>query len=223
MPTLTTTGTPTLNGNSTCTIDTTDTVQGPSSVLRQPQGWVAMRVMTPWAGNDGVNHGFFEWGVSGSSIFCGKRNDNLLLFYRKFSPANFGAVSWAANSHHTIICAYDTATLVYLSLDGSNFVTGASTDVPVISQTTFSIGFSSQTPGGVATADYYWFAAGSGTLSNADATTINGFGDNDPLWSAIPGTPTMLWTADSFEFLDAAPAPLPAGMFESQLVPAGWF
>ena len=40
--------------------------------------------------------------------------------------------------------------------------------------------------------DYYWFAAGSGTLTDANAKTIAGF-NNDPKMADFPGTPTWFW------------------------------
>lgn len=205
MPSLTITGTaPTYNGDGSATIAGTTRVTCPSTGrFTATQGWVAMRIKPSTNASDGVDRGYFSWGnAAGADIWVYKRTDALLLTYRKFDQKN-QSVSWLAGDHVTIVFAW-TATNVYQSLNGANFLSAASTDIPVAIND-FWIGYDNH-DSAVAAADYYWFAAGSGTLSNADAATLHGFGDTDPTWAAIPGTPTVLWTCTDATYQDAAPS-----------------
>lgn len=50
--------------------------------------------------------------------------------------------------------------------------------------------------------DILWFAGGKGTLTSADAATINGFGSTDPSFGsfAAANSATILWTADTASY-----------------------
>jgi YD repeat-containing protein len=95
----------------------------------------------------------------------------------------------------TVVAAW-TATQLKLSINGAAFTTVSNSSVPALSGIQlFDLGSdagSMQFDG-----DIFWSATGSGVLANADATTLNNFGNSDPSFAALPGTPTMLWTADS--------------------------
>jgi hypothetical protein len=51
----------------------------------------------------------------------------------------------------------------------------------------------------------HWVAAGSGVLTDADAAALHAFGNTDPSWGFVPGSPTFLWSCVNTNYLDAAP------------------
>src|ERR1051326_3812059 len=102
----------------------------------------------------------------------------------------------------TVVAAW-TATQLKLSINGANFTTPVTnTNIPTLTAPTFDIGSAAGTS--ALDGDILWFAAGSGTLANADATTLNTFGNTDPTRGTLPATPTALWTADTTAYQTAA-------------------
>lgn len=109
-------------------------------------------------------------------------------FQGVISPAQ----AFNAGDAVTIVCAWD-AGHVKVSINGAPFTSANAALTPTLAATLFDIGSA-----GAALAidsDVLWALAGTGVLADADAATINGFGNADPSWSQIPASPTMLWTA----------------------------
>ena len=209
MPVLTTSGSPTFNGDGSCTIDSTgsDIVQGPSNLLNPAQMWFAARVRIGFASTDVTNHRFFTWGPD--------TNSELFIEWTTSSQVGTGRDkagsggeqqvipgAFSINTDHTVVGTW-TATLTNVSWDGAAFAAGVSntnTDTPVGNRSVFDIGCRAYTPANWGPFTYWWVAAGTGTLADADAATLNAFGNTDPTLDALPGNPTFLWTCDDTSF-----------------------
>jgi type IV pilus assembly protein PilA len=165
-------------------------VQAPSSLLNATQSWVAMRLRVGVPGTgDSQFHALFDWHVDA--------NDQYLLAVRTgaafeiershggVNPEIDSPATWNVGDVLTIVAGW-TAGGLQLSVNGSAFQTiSSSTSVPTGLPANFEIG-----KGRVSNADgdVVWFACGTGTLADADATTINAFGNNDPKVSSFPST-----------------------------------
>lgn len=216
MPALTTTGSPTLNGDSSCTIDQTgsDHVTAPVGTLDETQSWWAMRFragesMATMAARSPTPV-FFDWAdASGTWILAFVEGDQSVRLLR--ANGGVGAVvskaaTWSVGGDVTVVFQW-TATLTKVSVNGSAFTTVANTNIPTLADTTFDIGSLSDATRQINSA-VWWAAAGTGSLSDADAATLSGFGNTDPAFASVPGTPIFLWKADDFNYeTTAAGAP----------------
>ncbi len=212
MPTLTLGGSPTFGGDSSCTIDGADRVQGPAALVDESQAWVAVRARMNVASTDAllVSTGitFFSWrDDSTHKFYCGayETGSGVKFSMERYAgsgtQAQSAAQTWAVDDEFTLVYAWEAGTLK-VSVNGGAFVSAADANVPTLASTLIDIG--SNNGSEQANADILWLALGTGTLANADAATLHAFGDTDPDWSALP-TPTMLWTAESSTYQDAAP------------------
>lgn len=214
MPALTTSGSPTLNGDSTCTIDTTgsDRVQCPQaqSLCDETQMWVACRLKMAWASGGTLpdaSPGCFMWA---DAAF----NDRIMLYFNTVNsaqmirqnasgvgPAASASDTWAVNDLVTIIGKL-TAAGAQISIKGAAFTAAADATVPDIAATSFDIG-------GLGTINVtdrqivspmLWFAMGTGVLTDADATTLQSV--SEITFSTLPGAAlmNMRWTCDDFNF-----------------------
>jgi len=115
----------------------------------------------------------------------------------------FSSATFSPGSTHTIIGQWTPQTL-YNSVNGAAFVTVARTDgVPYLAGTDIQIGWAQNAN---FNGDLLWVAGGNGTLSNADAAAINGFGDVDKLPKDFPasGQCTWVWQCNSPYIIVAA-------------------
>jgi hypothetical protein len=235
MPTLTVSGSPTFNGDTVTIHTSADRIQCPVELLSATTGWVAMRFASSANWNDstttaGGNY-VFEWGPT--------VNDRLSLYWGSTAQSggwrmnrtgassgteNVNFVAFSSGVTQTVIGQWTSAG-VQQSFNGGTFTSlTAQTSVPnLTSQTQFDIGRESdRLASGWLDGDVYWFTAGTGTLTNANASTINGFGDTNPTWASIPGTPTILWTAVDSTYLNAAPSVssgIPPSLIMSPYIP----
>ena len=89
----------------------------------------------------------------------------------------------------------------HLSINGSAFTSVSSNVGAATLGTVADIGRYSPGTGPVSepiNGDILWTASGTGTLSNANATTLNGYGNADPTLTGISfGTPDSAWAANS--------------------------
>ena len=207
---LTTAGSPTFSSDSTCTINSTglDVVQAPASLVDETQGWFAMRVRVGWASTSPPTANsteFFSWGDSSGSIIrlLWRGAANSWDIRRNSGGAALNLLvpdSFASGDTVTLIGAW-TSTQVKLSVDGAAFQTLANTTIPTIARSVFAIGSFVDGATGHINSEVYWFACGTGTLTNANAATIHAFGNTDPPAGGLPGDATMLWTADTTAYL----------------------
>lgn len=213
MPTLVTHGSPTLNGDSTCTVNSTgsDQVEALATGMNTTQGWFAARLKMGYA-NTQNNGGDLYWAMWADDInnyiYAAWRNNDggagAWSFGRKSGGAgtegSWLADTFAANAHRTIIMRWDATTWAG-SLQGAAFSALGNTNIPTIADTFFNIG-SSNVPSSQLNSDFYWFAWGAGTLTDADATAINALGDTDPaLASFAPAASVQgVWPCNSFDY-----------------------
>jgi hypothetical protein len=213
---LTTSGTPTFNGDSSVTIDAvTDILSAPASLLDETQSWVAFRIRPNWASTGdpmggGVGVFFFDWADNSTDrIIAGYTPSTDKWFLQRSATGGASSQtlaegtteSFAAGDSRTVIFAWD-ATRLRISGQGRAFTNSASAvDIPTLTASEFYIGTSQQSSRHLA-GDILWFACGTGTLTDADAVALHGFGGTDPGFAALPGSPTLLWTADNTEWLE---------------------
>jgi hypothetical protein len=216
MPSLTSSGSPTFNGDGTCTLDSTgpDILSAPSSLISASQMWFACRIATtfantadPYAGGDPRLFQFGSTDADHIRLVFGVATD-VWRANRAVASAGVSADSaaqvFSSGAKFTLIAAFDSASLK-VSVNGGAFAS-ALKDAGAISDGTFEIG--NRSPGDrAANATYFWAAAGRGVLSDAHAATINGFGDTDPTLAGLPGNPIFLWTADDLTYEVASPLP----------------
>lgn len=214
MPSLVTSGTPTFSGGK-CTIDSTgsDRVQGPASVLRVIQGWIAIRCRFRWAGNTDVAvHRLFSWrdGTPNAIelLFDGAAHLALQGVFAASVDGDNNSYTAAAETDHTLVGVWTEKDL-RSSIDAGALLGNANRRfVPNIGSSTFDIFRAAQSAIQWGEGDVWWMAAGSGILSNADVAALHANGNTDPTWDELPKDPTFLWTADDTSFLDASPIPL---------------
>jgi hypothetical protein len=210
MPSLTSSGSPTFNGDGTCTLDSTgpDILSAPSSLISASQMWFACRIATtfpnttdPYAGGD---LRFFQFGSTDA--------DHIRLVYAVATDvwranravasvgvsADSAGQTFASGAQFTLIAAFD-ASNVKLSVNGGAFASSVKA-AGAIADAAFEVG--NRAPGDrAANSKYFWAAAGVGTLSDADAAAIHAIGNTDPTLAALPGTPRFLWKADDLTYL----------------------
>lgn len=187
-------------------------VQLPVTGLDETQGWIAIRLRSGFASTlSDTNHFLFTWGDSTSDrISLAHLNGASQFGMRRRSTASPGAdvnistSAWAAGDLKTIVMKW-TAADMSLSVDGGVFSTSASTSVPALAATLADIG-----PGTLFTgtnqpdSDVFWFACGTGTLADADASAIHAAGNNPS--AGVFGTSaalTLLWDANDSNYLDS--------------------
>lgn len=223
MPAITKAGSPTNNGDSSYTIDSTgsDRVSISALGMSTTQGWWAARLKMLYAStvsqdlfvadwrDDASNYIRFGWhgAASGASWVSGRHAAG------SGSDGAWVADTFAANDHLTVIMSW-TATTWAQSIKGGAFSALANTNIPTLASTVIDIGQSAATAQ-IGSA-VFWFAQGTGTLADADATTINGFGDTDKLPSDFPGTCIDVWQANTDSYLSTVLAdPLRPPVFMS--------
>ena len=200
MPTFTQIGSPTFNGDSTCTLDAT----GPDALyseqlhgVNSTQGWVAMSVKPSFdsvtAPPNTTDTIFFYGDAFGTTrvtvLFDGI--GSVGTYARASAATQTG--TWSANQSIRVIGAWDSSGYK-VSLMGAAFSTHADSGVETIAATFWKVGATSNDTRNLQGA-VEWFAAGTGTLTDADATTINAFGGTDPDPNSFPGTPVAFWSA----------------------------
>lgn len=178
-------------------------VQAPASLIDRTQFWIAMRIRMGFAS---TAHPFDSWPFLWNDG-SGSHNDQISIY--QDAAGSFHFRSWDATAQDDIILApvyaagdYETliiagtAAQLKASIGGAAFTSVARNHIPRagILAATFNIG----SWNGIqqADSDVLWFATGTGTLSNTDAATLNGYSD-PPNLGLIPGDATLRWTADT--------------------------
>lgn len=133
--------------------------------------------------------------ANASSLFLYYDVDTDRFRMARSGVAQSPAQSFSTGSVKTIIGTWNQST-VKISIDGAPFITATSTGYPASAP--FYIGSSvKQGSGRQTNSDYYWVAAGTGTLTDADAARIHGFGNTDKRRSDFGGNATFVWWANS--------------------------
>ncbi len=188
---LRTSGTPTITG-SACTIDSTDLVLAPASLLSTTTGWVAACVKPSWASTaPPTNPRIFELG--GITCYFYGPGPWWVLDSNNTNEARV-ALSHAAGDTFVIVATWNTTTMK-LTKGTATFVTQTRTAANIVPLSAFSIGNS---PAGDRpfTGDFYWLAAGNTLLTQTESNTLAGFGSTDP--TSLPSSAVLFWNASSF-------------------------
>lgn len=177
-------------------------VQAQASLLNATQFWFAIRVNVS-AGLGANVLDAFRWDDGGSNfytIFIDNGPVRLTMQRGNGVADTVTVPATVTAGTHTLI-GFATATQIGLSLDGAAFTKANSTHLPAGLASLFDIGtesFLGQWLNGRA----LWAACGTGTLTDADAATINGYGDTAPTKGQLPvaAKATLVWdslTADA--------------------------
>lgn len=166
--------------------------QAPASLLDETQGWIAIRIRTGFPSSTSP-HG----SLVGFSDWRDDNNSRILLDYdpsttewelrRQDDDSPTAAVvsdTFAQDDYITVTAAW-TATEIKLSVDGAAFVSEANSSIPVLAQTLLELG----SVAGIslqADSDFVWVATGTGTLTDADAGTIDEYGNTPPDPADLP-------------------------------------
>jgi RHS repeat-associated protein len=176
-------------------------VQAPASLLSPSQGWAALRLRTGITSSDlstARTPVLFQWKDDTSHylklyLTSGKK----WTLERNGTSSAVGInASFTAGTSYTVVAAWTTTTLK-LSINGATFTTVTNTNVPNLVAALFDIASaagSSQLDG-----DLLWFATGTGTLTNTDATTLKNLANTDPTLTTLPttSTQTAVWAANT--------------------------
>lgn len=176
-----------------------------SGLFTATQGWVVARVLPGFPSTiDGKE--VFEWGDStikniavgwttgsGGTWFVRRRNND--------SPAVAATSdSFSAGTSRTVAAQWG-ATTQAVSANGGSFSSVANTSIPTLSATSADIGKRGTGNDLWLSGNVLWYATGSGTLTDADAAALNGFGNTPPTPNALSAAlspaahPTSLWPA----------------------------
>jgi RHS repeat-associated protein len=192
-------------------------VQAPSTLLSGTTGWVAVRFRAGIASSS-ANVRLFTWGASASDELYLRYGSGSFRMGRVISGTASEAVqaaSFAPGDTVTVIGAWWHAGLsdfLKVSVNGAPFATLTSGGTSQPAGTMFDFGQRGYSPQDFANSDLLWAAAGPGTLTNADATTINLFGAETPgTWSYPPAaTASAVWTADTAAYQQPLPTAGPS-------------
>ena len=177
-------------------------VQAPAADTNVTQGWYAARVRMDVASTANVNSYLGEVYID--------NNDRLALHATgsTWTIANVNAgVSDSAASITSAYSAGQIVTAVFawtssnlsISINGSNFTTVSRVSIPPGVLASLEIGShvgSNQMDG-----DMLWSAAGTGTLTNGDAASLNALGNSDPSLTGLntidsTSLPTFAWNGE---------------------------
>jgi|SRR5579884_891108 len=173
-------------------------VQAPASLLNATQGWVAIRVRMNWDSTLAVSPGprIFDWRspAVGTTEMRSLRYNTAAGQWEFWEmsaaspPAATASIasSFTAGQLITVIGSWNSSTDA-ISISGAAFTSAATAVHPAPSSPSFDIGSDGQSLDiNRIDADVLWFACGTGTLSNADAATINSWGNADPKVAQFP-------------------------------------
>jgi RHS repeat-associated protein len=196
--------TPYLETNGATAVRGQARAQASATALSSSQSWVAIRIRTGLADSNISNSRtptLFEWRDDASHYLKLSINSSKQWTLDRQNAGGatntIGTGAFTPGSLFTVIAAW-TASTLKLSINGAAFASVANASVPALTATSFDI--ASAQGSSQADSDVLWFAGGTGTLSNTDATTLNSFGNTDPTASALPATPSVLWAADTASY-----------------------
>jgi hypothetical protein len=203
-------------------------VQAPLATTNMTQGWYAARVRMDTASSSNGNQTIGQLYVDS--------NDRLVL--RANSGTTWSILNWSggvndsglnvtsnysAGSIVTVVY-YWTSTTLNISINGGAFTTVSRASVPPGVLTAFDIGSQLGTAAWM-DGDILWGASGTGTLTNADASTLNALGNSDPSFSSLQtlnsgaANPTIAWDGTSTTY--ATTGSLSSSIFDGTL-PSDW-
>ncbi|OGD03615.1 hypothetical protein A2989_02955 [Candidatus Amesbacteria bacterium RIFCSPLOWO2_01_FULL_48_25] len=205
----------TYNADSSANISrSSDSAQLPETNLINPtQGWVAVRMKVGFPSTTTLSPDPIIWDMSESDpkdlfVYYDVGTDQFHFARNSGSGGTIHASatqSFSIGDTKTIIAAW-TPTQLKISVDGNQFVTTSTSSIPA--QAPFLIGSTLvQGSGRQPNSDYYWVAAGTGTLSDTQAAQIHSFANSDHPRADFPGSATFIWWAKSDQYNTDSAAP----------------
>jgi RHS repeat-associated protein len=202
---------PTANSGTATSSRPVAAVQAPATLLSTSQGWVALRVRAEWSsatppGGGSSSESMFDWRTDSNNRYSLTWDETAkkFSFVRSIAGTSTTALGPLQTINpgdlHTVIAKWVNATSIAISIDGGAFTTTTITGSFTPSLTNFALGNNSPSNTNPLDGEILWAAAGTGTLANADATTLNNFGNTDPTISQLPGTPTFAWNANTASY-----------------------
>jgi hypothetical protein len=198
-------------------------VQAPAALLDATQGWAAARVRMGYGSTQitVTNPTVFSWsdGTANNTLRLSLLIGGWRLRRNSGGSAQFvdTTIAWNAGDVLTFVVAW-TATQIKISVTNGGpaapFVTAAAPLVPTGLAATFDIG--RDVTLAPIDGDIFWFAAGTGTLTDADAAAFHALGNstglvlqdfcpNQPAPQTAPQAPTFVWNADDAGYGTLAP------------------
>lgn len=193
---LTTGGSNTSSDDSAYKFATGVTVTYSSAVVDETQMWGVICLRPDWAsGSPPATPSFFRFADDANNRLTLTYETGNWVFRRKSAGA--GADVTVAGTHaqydDVIVVFAATSTQLKLSINGAAFTTVGNTSIPTLSAATIDIGNGD----GPSNSWFHWMALGTGTLTDADAATLNALGRYDPEWKDLPSMevalPSFLW------------------------------
>lgn len=176
-------------------------IQMPAGLLNATQGWFAARFRMGHSNTQNSSYDrLLYWYTDANNAISVRYNNTNDTFgtYRvgagTAGTAETGAQTFSAGTMYTLIGAWD-ATNVKVSINGAAFTSAGSSVVPTMTVAAFDVGSTGTID--QLSGELMWCACGTGALTDGNAATINSFGNNDPTLADLPGTPTMVWAANS--------------------------
>ena len=218
--------TPYVDTNTTTATRSAAAMQAPAAVTNMAQGWYATRLRMDVASSASHDSYIAQPFITSNSRLAFHANGSTWTI----ANDNSGTVdssssltsSYSAGTMETAVFAW-TASTLSVSLNGSAFTTVSRASVPTGTIANLSIGAN-----GTSTnldGDVMWAASGTGTLANADNTTLNALGNSDPSLSSLQSlnsgaaSPTMAWDGTSTTY--GTTGTLTSGIFDGT-VPNNW-
>jgi hypothetical protein len=178
----------------------------PVNLINPTQGWIAGRIKMGFPSTTTLapDPNIFDMSQSDAEshfIYYDAGSDTF-HFERTHTGGTVASVkqTFAIGDLKTVIVTWN-ATQIKISIDGGAFVTLANSHI--IQQAPFTIGSSPiQGASRQPNSDYYWVAAGTGFLTDANAQTIYSFGNTDKKRADFPGSAAFVWWANSNAYND---------------------
>lgn len=201
--------TPYVSTNGSAATRNASRVQISASALNTTQGWVALRVRLEHssASTPALYPCFFWWGDDLShQIRLDFHSAQSAWELLRWNGSNIGGAqinaTYNVGDEVTLIGTW-SATQVGISVNGSAFTYMADTAIPAGGVMPANVdvgqyGGAAYLDQRVADSDILWQAMGTGTISNADAATINSWGDTDPSPNTFSSSAQAkeTWSAD---------------------------
>lgn len=188
------------DGAGFATMNASDRIQCAQTGLNATQSWTAfrvrplvdsatapvMRILT--FGPDTNEEVLLQWNTSSQWRI---RRETAGVSTDVFINDNF-----VSGDKRTLIYAW-IATEIKHSLNGAVFVSVSNTTISSVGSVDLDFGSRGYAGTEQFLGDFFWVLGGTGILTDADASTIHGYGDTDPPQSGLPGNATLLWPAAS--------------------------
>lgn len=176
-------------------------ITAPAALLDPSQGWWAARIRVGFSSSYTADQAIIaRWRDSGNSenyTLMFQPSDGAWIMLRRSASINveavFSGVTFAPGDGLTIVGSWGAGE-IGVSVNGAPFVTAAAAAASP-GASTFGIGIDPAGLDRLLNSDVFWFACGTGTLTDADAATINSWGNSDPARSSFPTSAqaTMVW------------------------------